>query len=159
MIMMGKYKQGDVWLEAPGDVPCPVVCRNQKCQTADGYLTPAYNQFIALNQTAKYSILPAKERTVVTHILMRPEHIAFYQHTLLAKHSFPVPALAYLVRKRLTKNGPDPYEEDADTKELRENFVVAGLRVQHEDEIMLVPFCISVDNKTGLVVSQEGPAD
>ena len=30
-----------------------------------------------------------------------------------------VPAFAYPARKRLTKKGPDPYEEDVDTKELR----------------------------------------
>ena len=72
MIRIGKYKQGDVWLEGQGDVPCPVVCRNDKYQTADGYLTP----FIALNKIAKYSILSAKgERIVVTYILTRPEHI------------------------------------------------------------------------------------
>ena len=34
-------------------------------------------------------------------------------------------------------------------------FLAAGLRVQHEDEIMLVPFFIPVENKTGLTVSQE----
>ena len=34
-------------------------------------------------------------------------------------------------------------------------FVVAGLRVQHEDKVILVPFFILVENKTGLVVSQE----
>ena len=33
--------------------------------------------------------------------------------------------------------------------------MVAGLRVQHENKIMLVPFFIPVDNKSGLVVSQE----
>ena len=60
MIMLGKYKQGEVWFEGPGDVPCPEVCRNDKYQIVDGHLTPANNQFIALNKTAKYSILPAK---------------------------------------------------------------------------------------------------
>ena len=34
-------------------------------------------------------------------------------------------------------------------------FVVAGLRVQHEDKVILFPFFIPVENKTGLVVSQE----
>ena len=120
-VMIGKYKQGDVWLEGQGGVPCPVVCRNEKYQAADGYLTPANNQLIALSQTAKYSILPVKgECVVVTYILMRPEHIASYQHTFLTKHSVPVPAFAYPVRKRLTKKGPDPYEEDVGMKELRE---------------------------------------
>ena len=35
---------------------------------------------------------------------MKPEHIASYQHVLLTKKS---PALAYPVRKRVTKKGPD----------------------------------------------------
>ena len=48
MIMIGQCKQGDVWLEGHGDVQCPEVCRNDKYQTGDGYLTPANNQFIAL---------------------------------------------------------------------------------------------------------------
>ena len=34
-------------------------------------------------------------------------------------------------------------------------FVVAGLRVQHEDKVMLVPFFIPVENKSGLVVAKE----
>ena len=34
-------------------------------------------------------------------------------------------------------------------------FLAAGLRVQHEDKIMLVPFFIPIDNKTGLIVFQE----
>ena len=34
-------------------------------------------------------------------------------------------------------------------------FVVAGLRVQHEDKVMLVPFFLLVENKSGLVVSQQ----
>ena len=33
-------------------------------------------------------------------------------------------------------------------------FVVAGLRVQHEDDVILVPFFLPVKNKSGLVVSQ-----
>ena len=73
----------------------------------DGYLT-ANNQFIALSPTAKYSIMPAKgDRIVVTYILMKREHIASYQHVMLTKNWFPVPAFAYPVRKRLTKKGPD----------------------------------------------------
>ena len=85
-----------------------------------GYLTPAKNPFIALNKPAKYSILPAKgERIVVTYILMRPEHIASYQHVLLTKTLFSGPSLCLSVRKRVTKKGPDPYEEDVDMKELR----------------------------------------
>ena len=120
MIMLGKYKQGEVWMEGAGNVPCPEVCRQDKYQLKDGYLMPANNQFLALSPTTKYSIVPAKgERIVVTYILMKPEHIASYQHVLLTKKSFPVPAFAYPVRKRLIKKGPDPYEEDADMKELR----------------------------------------
>ena len=34
-------------------------------------------------------------------------------------------------------------------------FVVAGLRVQHEDKVMLVPFFIPVENKTGLMVPRK----
>ena len=34
-------------------------------------------------------------------------------------------------------------------------FVAARLRVQHEDKVMLVPFFTPVENKTGLIVSQE----
>ena len=183
---------------------------------------PANNQFLALNPTIKYSIVPAKgERIVVTYILMKPEHIASYQDVLLTKKSFPVPACAYPVRKLLTKKGPDPYEEDTDMKGLRlcaddtmdtrttvrgrtsevweqherdghmpkfpdcpvcvqehgsvvkhfssttnslhtlhldtgywgdlsldgkRYFVVAGLRVQREDKVMLIPFFIPVEN-------------
>ena len=33
---------------------------------------------------------------------------------------FPVPAFAHPVRKRLTKKGPDPFQEDEDMKELCE---------------------------------------
>ena len=56
---------------------------------------------------------------MVSYILMKPEHIAAYQHVLLTKKSFPVPAFADPIRKRLTKKGPDSYEEDADMKDLR----------------------------------------
>ena len=37
----------------------------------------------------------------------------------------------------------------------KRHFVVAGLRIQHEDKVILVRFFIPVENKTGLVVSQE----
>ena len=30
MIMLGKYKQGEVWMEGAGGVPCLEVCRNVK---------------------------------------------------------------------------------------------------------------------------------
>ena len=120
MIVLGKYKQGDVWMEGAGNVPCPEVCRQDKHQLKDGYLIPSNNQFLALSPTSKYSIVPAKgERIVVTYIMLKSEHIASYQHVLLNKKNFPVPAFAYPVRKRLTEKGPDPYEEDMDMKELR----------------------------------------
>ena len=120
MIILGKYKQGEVWMEGPGGVQCSEVCRNDKYQTSDGYLTPANNQFNALNKATKYSILPAKgERIVATYILMKPEHTAAYQHVLLTKKSLPVPAFAYPVRKRITKKGPESYEEDVDMKDLQ----------------------------------------
>ena len=37
MIMLGEYKQGEVWMEGAGNVPCPEVCRNDKYQPKDGY--------------------------------------------------------------------------------------------------------------------------
>ena len=46
MIMLGKYKQGEVWMEGAGNVPCPEVCRQNKYQLKDGYLMPANNQFL-----------------------------------------------------------------------------------------------------------------
>ena len=30
MIMIGKCKQGEVWIEGQGDVPCPDLCHNAK---------------------------------------------------------------------------------------------------------------------------------
>ena len=64
--------------------------------------------------------MPAKgERIVVTYVLLKPEHVASHQHTLLNKKGFPVPAFAYPVRKRLITKGPDPCEDDTDMKELR----------------------------------------
>ena len=53
MIMIGKFKQGGVWIERQGDVPCPDLCRSDKYTVSDGYLTPAHNQFIALNKTSQ----------------------------------------------------------------------------------------------------------
>ena len=76
----GNYKQGEVWMEGAGNVPCPEVCGHDRYQLKDGYLVPATNQFLTLSPTIKYSIVPAKgERIVVTYILMKPEHIASYQ--------------------------------------------------------------------------------
>ena len=100
MSMLAKYKQGEMWMEGTGGVQCPEICRNDKYQTADGHLTPDKNQFIALNRTT--------ERIVVTYILMKPEHVAAYQHVLLTKKSFPVPAFAYPVRKRIARKDQIP---------------------------------------------------
>ena len=67
MIMVGKSKQGDAWIEGPGDASCPKLCCNEKLKVSDVYLAPANNQFVALSLTAKYSIRPAKgDRVVVT---------------------------------------------------------------------------------------------
>ena len=69
VIMLGKFKQGEVWIEGSGGVPCPEVCRKDDYQVRDGYLIPANNQFVALNKTNKYNIVPAKgERIVVTYL-------------------------------------------------------------------------------------------
>ena len=115
MIMLGKYKQGEVWMEGAGNLPCPEVCRQDKYQVNDGYLAPANNQFLALSPTTKHSIMPAKGERIVTYVLLKPEHIS-YQHTLLNKKGFTVPTFAYPVRKRLITKGPDPYEEDTDIR-------------------------------------------
>ena len=209
----------------------PVLSEGPVFRVKDGYLAPANNQFLTLSPTTKYSIMPAKgERIVVTYVLLKPEHIASYQHTVLNKKGFPVRAFAYPVRECLITKGPDPYEDDTDMKELRlcagdtmdaklslpsrapkvweqherdghmpklpdcpvcvqehgsvvkrfssttnslhtlhldtgywgdpsldgkRYFLAAGLRVQHEDKIMLVPFFIPVENKTCVTVSQE----
>ena len=152
---------------------------------------------------------------------------------LLTKKSFPIPAFAYLVRKRLIKKGPDSYE-DTDMKELRlcaddtmdtrtivparppevweqqerdghipkfpdcqvcvqehgyvvkrfsrttnslhtlhldtgywgdlsldgmRYFVVAGLSVQHEDKVTLVPFFIPVEKNRTDGIPGSVPAD
>ena len=52
-------------MEGAGNVPCPEVCRKDKRQLKDGYLVPANNQFLALNPTTKYSIVPAKGRALL----------------------------------------------------------------------------------------------
>ena len=59
MIMLGKYKQGEIRMEGAGKVPCPEARRQDKYQLKDGYLIPANNQFLALSPTNKYSIVPA----------------------------------------------------------------------------------------------------
>ena len=60
MMMLGKHKQGEVWMEGAGNLPCPEVCRQDNYPVKDGYLIPAKNQFLALSPTTKYSIMPAK---------------------------------------------------------------------------------------------------
>ena len=88
-------------MEGARNVPCPEVGRNDKYQLKDGYLVPANNQFLALNPTTKYSIVPAKgERIVVTYILTKPEHIASCQHVLLTKKSFLAPAFGNIPRSQ-----------------------------------------------------------
>ena len=37
MIMLGKYKQGEVWMEGAGNLPCPELCRQDKHPVKDGY--------------------------------------------------------------------------------------------------------------------------
>ena len=122
MIMLGKYKNGEIWSEGSGTTPCPSTCLidKYKVTVTDGHLIPADNQFVALSPYHKYAIVPAKgDRIVVTYVLLKPEHVAAYQHALLTKHDFPVTPFAYPIRKRLVKKGPDPYEEDPDMKHLR----------------------------------------
>ena len=53
MIMLGKYKQGEVWMEGAGNLPSPEVCHQDKYTVKDGYLTIANNQFLALSPTTK----------------------------------------------------------------------------------------------------------
>ena len=94
---------------------------NGKCTVTYGRLIPANVQFIALNKASKYAILPAKgECIVVTYVLLRNERVAPHHHVWLTKNAFPIAAFArYPVRKRLTKEGPDPMGEDPDMKDLR----------------------------------------
>ena len=120
MIMLGKYKNGEIWTEGSGTTPCPSTCLSDKYKVTDGHLIPVDNQFVDLNLLQKYAIVPAKgARIVVTYVLLKPEHIASYQHALLTKNEFPVTPFAYPTRKRLVKKGPDPYEESLEMKELR----------------------------------------
>ena len=75
MIMLGKYKNGEIWSEGSGTTPCPSTCLTDKYKVTDGHLTPADNQFVALNPQHKYAIVPAKgDRTVVTYVPLKPEH-------------------------------------------------------------------------------------
>ena len=120
IIMLGKYKNGEIWSEGSGTTPCPSTCLSDKYKVTDGHLIPADNQFVALSPFQKYAIVPAKgERIVIIYVLLKPEHVAAYQHALLTKHDFPVTPVAYPTRKRLVRKGPDPHEEDPDMKKLR----------------------------------------
>ena len=120
MITLGKNKNGEIWSEGSGTTPCPSTCLGDKYKVTDGHLIPADNQFVALSPHHKYAIMPAKgDRIVVTYVLLKPEHVAAYQHALLTKHDFPVTPFAYPTCKRLVKKGPDPCEEDPDMKHLR----------------------------------------
>ena len=120
MIMLGKYKNGEIWSEGSGTTPCPSTCLIDKYKVTAGHLIPVDNQFVALNPHHKYAIVLAKgDRIVATYVLLKPEHVAAYQHALLTKHGFPVTPLAFPTRKRLVKKGPDPFEEDPDMKDLR----------------------------------------
>ena len=120
MIMLGKFKNGEIWTEGSGSTPCPSTCLSDKYKVTDGHLIPVDNQFVDMNLLQKYAIVPAKgDRIVITYVLLKPEHVASYQHALLTKNEFPVPPFAYPTRKRLTKKGPDPHEEPLDMKQLR----------------------------------------
>ena len=120
MIMLGKFKNGEIWTEGSGNTPCPSTCLSDKYKVTDGHLIPVDNQFVDMNLLQKYAIVPAKgDRIVITYVLLKPEHVASYQHALLTKNEFPVPPFAYPTRKRLMKKGPDPYEEPLDMKQLR----------------------------------------
>ena len=80
---------------------------HDKYKVTAGHLILADNQFVALSPCPKYAIVPAKgDRIVVTYVLLKPEHVAAYQHALLTKHDFPVTPFAYPPRKRLVKKGP-----------------------------------------------------
>ena len=120
MIMLGKYKNGEIWTEGSGTTPCPSTCLSDKYKVTDGHLIPVDNQFVDLNLLQKYAIVPAKgDRIVITYVLLKLEHVASYQHALLTKNEFPVTPFAYPTRKRLVKKGPDPHEESLDMKQLR----------------------------------------
>ena len=107
-------------MEGAGNVPCPEVCRQDKYQLKDGYLKPANNQLLALNATTKYSIVPATgERIVVTYILMKPRPSTLLRTSMFSSPRSPFWSQPSPTRKRLTKKGPDAYEEDTDMKELR----------------------------------------
>ena len=98
IIMLGKYKNGEIWSEGSGTTPCPSTCLSDKYKVTDGHLIPADNQFVALSPSQKYAIVPAKgKRIVIVYVLLKPEHVAAYQHALLTKHDFPVTPFALLL--------------------------------------------------------------
>ena len=100
MIMLGKYKNGELWSEGSGATPCPSTCLIDKYKVTAGHLILADNQFVALSPYHKYAIMPAKgDRIVITYVLLKPEHVAAYQHALLTKHDFPVTPFAIPTRK------------------------------------------------------------
>ena len=120
MIMLGKYKNGEIWTEGSGTTPCPSTYLSDKYKVTDGHLNPVDNQFVDLSLLQKYAIVPAKgDRIVITYVLLKSEHVASYQHALLTKNDFPVTPFAYPTRKRLVKKGPDLHEEPLDMKKLR----------------------------------------
>ena len=91
IIMLGKYKNGEIWTEGSGTTPCPSTCLSDKYKVTDGQLIPVDNQFVDLNLLQKYAIVPAKgDRIVITYVLLKSEHVASYQHALLTKNDFPV---------------------------------------------------------------------
>ena len=46
MIMLGKYKSGEIWTEGSGTTPCPSACLSDKYKVTDGHLIPVDNQFL-----------------------------------------------------------------------------------------------------------------
>ena len=71
MIMLGKYKNGEIWTEGSGTTPCPSTCLSDKYKVTDGHLIPVDNQFVDLNLLQKYAIVPAKgDRIVITYVLL-----------------------------------------------------------------------------------------
>ena len=72
MIMLGKYKNGEIWTEGSETTPCPSTCLSDKHKVTDGHLIPVDNQFADLNLLQKYAIVPAKgDRIVITCVLQK----------------------------------------------------------------------------------------
>ena len=55
MIMLGKYKNGEIWTEGSGTTPCPSTCLSEKYKVTDGHLIPVDNQFVDLSLLRKYA--------------------------------------------------------------------------------------------------------